>query len=104
MLHVTDQRVVPIDEVQASVGSDFQVTRTEVAIGRLDQVLAEFAFDLNAVFHRLVLLDSQEANCVGVHVVALNFIGEVTAVEKLRARCWTSMVFVIELRNLWNLF
>ena len=58
MLHVANQGVVPIDEIQTAVRSDLQVTGAKIAIGSLNQILAEFAFDLSGIFDRVVLLDT----------------------------------------------
>ena len=103
VLHVADQRVVPVDKIEAAIGADLQVAGTEIAVVRLDQVLPEVALDLRAVLDDFKVLDAEEADRVGVEVVALHLLGEVPRRNELGTRGGANVVLVVELRNLCHL-
>ena len=50
MLHVADQRIEPIDQVQRAVGPELHVDRPEIAIARLQQRLDRFGGEARAFF------------------------------------------------------
>ena len=77
VLHVTNQHVVPIDDVEGAIGGELEVDGAEVGIGAGEQILAEGGFPAGAVVLDLVLLDAEKADRVAKDKVALHFLGEV---------------------------
>ncbi len=86
MLHVTDDRVLPVGEVNRAVGTDLEVHRSEVGVGRSDDRLHFHAANARAVLFQTVLENSLEADHVAHEEVALQFFGEVAAGEDFRGR------------------
>lgn len=74
---MTDQCVVPIDEIQRAVGPEFEIARTEVSVAGLNQILTPFSFDRYFFFEGFILFDTEETDRVGVKIVALYVIREV---------------------------
>ncbi len=77
VLHVADERVMPVEKIETAIGPDLQITGTEVSVGRLDQILAKPALDFAAILDDLKILDAQEADRIGVEIVTLDHVGEV---------------------------
>ena len=85
MLHVPDQRIEPIDQVQGPFGSELDVDRAEVAIGRLQQRLDRIGGKARPVFADLILQHPLKADAVVEQVIALYVVGKVAAGDQLAA-------------------
>ena len=85
VLHVPDERVEPVDDVERAVGPELHADRAEVRVRGLEQWLDLQADEARALFHRAVLLDALEADDVVVEEVALRGLGEVAAADELAA-------------------
>jgi hypothetical protein len=84
VLHVPDDRVLPVGEVDRAVGTEFEIGRTEVRIARGDDRLDLDGFGVAAIpLLELVLEDSLEADHVADEEVPWSFGGEVGAREEL---------------------
>ena len=55
VLHVPDDRVVPVGDIQRAVGADLGVDRPEVLVGGLQDRLRFRPFETGAVFSQLVV-------------------------------------------------
>ena len=82
ILHVADERVVPVDEVEGAVGADLRIAGAEVAVGRGDEVFDPLAVVAGAVVLHLELQDAVHVDDAGVEEVALRRLGEVAAEEE----------------------
>ena len=85
VLHVADDRVLPVEEVDGAVRPDLEVRRAEVRIGGGDDRLHLGAGEAGTLVLDLVLEDALEADHVGHQQVALVRLGEVPAGEDLDA-------------------
>ena len=85
VLHVADDRVLPVDEPDRAVGPDLEVGGAEVGVGRGDDRLDLGAGEARVVVLELVLEDALEADDVGDQQVPLHALGEVAAGEDLDA-------------------
>ena len=80
VLHVADDDVLPVGDIERSVAADLEVGRSEVAVAGDEQILGLSAPDvaLVIIFHR-VLLDAKEANGVADEKVTVVFLWEMIA-------------------------
>jgi len=85
VLHVTDEDVVPVDDIKAAIRCELDVHGAEVAVFADEQILTEAGLPAGAVVFDFVLLDAEETDGVGEDDVALHFIGEVTRRDDLQA-------------------
>ena len=85
VLHVTDERIEPVDHVERAVGSELHADRPEVRVGGLQQRLHFDADETGALLDGLVLLDAEEPDDVVVEEVALRGLGEVAALDEFAA-------------------
>src|SRR5262245_7980868 len=85
VLHVADDRVVPIGEIERAVGSDFEVRRPEVRIAGGEQWLDFRGGKAGALVRYLVLQDALKANHVADEQSALHRLGKVAARKILDA-------------------
>jgi hypothetical protein len=83
VLHVPDQRVEPVAEVQRAIGPHLHGDGTEIGIRGLQQRLDLDAGEPRAVLDRAVLLDAVEPDDVRDQEVALHLVGEVAAADEL---------------------
>ena len=76
VLHVADDDVLPVGDIERSIAADLEVGRAEVAVAGDEQILGLSAPDvaLVIIFHR-VLLDAEEANGVADEKVTVVFLG-----------------------------
>ena len=77
VLHVADEDVVPVDDVEGAVGRKLEVHGAEVAVFALEEIVAELGLPAGAVVLDLMLLDAEESDGVCEDDVALHFVGEV---------------------------
>ena len=84
VLHVADEHVVPVDDVEGAVGRELEVDGAEVSVGGLIRSW-RLRLDGGAVVDGVVLLDAEEADRVAGEEVALDFIGEVARGDELGA-------------------
>jgi hypothetical protein len=85
VLHVADQGVVPVDDIERAIGRELEVHRAEVAIGGGDQVSDQLALVAGAVFADLAHAGAEEADAVADHESALHVVGEVAGGDELGA-------------------
>jgi hypothetical protein len=85
VLHVTDEDIVPVDDVERAVWGEFEVDGAEVAVVGLEEVVAEFGFPAGAFVIDGVLFDAEEADGVAEEDVALNFVREVGGGDEFEA-------------------
>ncbi len=83
VLHVADDRVLPIGEPESAVGTHFEIGRPEVGIAGGDHWFDFGAGKAGAVVVELVLQDSLKADDVANEEISLEFIWEVPAGENL---------------------
>ena len=81
VLHVADEDVGPVDEIERSVGGKLKIHGTEILIAAVtfEEVVTEIYFEesrFRVVLHTM-LFGSKEANGVAEDDIALDFIGEV---------------------------
>src|SRR5262249_19613359 len=65
VLHVADDRVLPIEEVKRSIWADFQIAGAEVRVSRANNRLLLDAPEAGAVVFELVAQNALKANHVG---------------------------------------
>ena len=85
MLHVTDQGIVPIDEVEGTVGGKFEVDGPKIGIGGINQILPQLTGKTFPVLHHGVLLDSEKSYGVVDEKISLDLIGEMPGIDKFRS-------------------
>ena len=85
VLHMADERIVPIDQIQGTVGREFQVDGTEIRIGRLNYVLLQLARKACAILHHAVMLGAEKANRIVDKEVALGVFGKMARRNEFRA-------------------
>src|SRR3546814_3081068 len=86
VLQMADQDVVPVNEVQGAVRSEFHVNRAEIAVIRNEEVLPVVAFVAGAIVFHCVLFHPQEADGIVDQQITLHLIGEMTAGYEFQAR------------------
>ena len=86
VLHVTDDRVLPVCEVDAPIRSDFDIGRAEVRIGGEDDRLNFGGSEAGVLLLQLVLQDPLEADHVVDQDVASMLFGEMAAAEDFGSR------------------
>ena len=86
VLHVADERVVPVDEVERAVRREFEVDRAEVAVGGRDEVAVGLAGEAGAVVGLFAKTDAEESDRIADHEVALLRIGEVARGDEFCTR------------------
>ena len=79
VLHMSDQGVLPIHNIEGTVGCELEVGRTEIQVFGNDQILSEFGAESRVFVNHPVLLGSEEADVVVNQNVTLNFVREVPA-------------------------
>ena len=84
VLHVADQGVVPVDDVERAVGCEFEVHWAEVGIGGFEQILAKFGFVADSVIDDRMLFNSEKPDVVAKQHIALNFVGEMAGGNELK--------------------
>ena len=62
MLHMADEWIMPIDDVERTIGRDFQIDRTVIAVTGNSHVLPELGFEPGSVLQHLVLLGTQKTD------------------------------------------
>ena len=86
VLHVTDDRLMPIGEVNRAVGARANANRAEVRIGGRNQIFERLTLQARAVLGDLDAEHALEGNHVEVQEVALKLLGEVAAGQDTGAR------------------
>ena len=95
VLHVTDDRVLPIGEVDGAVGPHLEIGRAEVRVARRDDRLDLGRLGIAAVpLGELVLEDSLEADHVADEEIPLELGREVGAGEELDPRAGAGALVV----------
>ncbi len=85
VLHVPDERVEPVHDVERAVGPELQRDGPEVRVGRLQERFDLDAAEPRPVFDDAVLLGAEKADRVVDQEVALRVVGEVAARDELDA-------------------
>ena len=85
VLHVADERVVPVREVERTIGGELHRDRAEITVLGLQEVLAEGQLEARALLRNRVLLGAEEADRVVDQDIALDVVGEVAAAHELEA-------------------
>ncbi len=86
VLHVADDGVRPVHEVERAVGGDADPGRAEIRIIRGDEILQCLAMEAGAFLRHFDPEDALHADDVAIQEAALEFIGEVAAREDGGAR------------------
>ena len=76
VLHVPDERVVPVDEPERTIGPDLDITWAEHRIIGNEQILLETALDAGAHIGKIMLPDPPQRDDVGQQVITLQVIAE----------------------------
>jgi len=79
VLHVADEDVVPVAEVEGAVGCELVVDGAEVTVGGGEEVVAVSGLVAGFGVEDLMLFEAEEADGVSEDDVALDFVGEVAA-------------------------
>ena len=79
MLHVADDVVGPIAEVERPVRADADADGTKIRIRRRDEMLQRFAFQTSAVLADLHAVNALERDDVDIEKTSLELLGEMTA-------------------------
>jgi hypothetical protein len=85
VLHVTDEDIVPVDQVERAIWGELEVDGAEVAVVGLEEVVAEFGFPAGAFVIDGVLFDAEEADGVAEEDVALDIVREVSGGDEFEA-------------------
>lgn len=102
VLHVADEGVVPVHDIERAIGGELEVHGPEVAIGGGNQVGDEFALVASAVLADLAHAGAEEADAVADHEGTLMRVGEMAGGDELRAGGGAG-AFGHELADLGNL-
>ena len=76
VLHVTNERILPVQNIERTIWGELEVHGTEVFIAAHQQILAECCLPTGALILNLVLLYSKKADAVTENNVALYFVGK----------------------------
>ena len=79
VLHVANEGIVPVDEIERSVGCEFHVDGSKVGIGSVNEILSEGAFESRAIVAESVLFGAEKSDGVIDENIALDLVGEVAA-------------------------
>ena len=85
VLHMSYQGVLPVDHIEGTVGSEFQIGRTKIQVFGNDQILPECGAETWVLINHPVLFGAEESNIVVDQNITLNFIGKVPAGYELHA-------------------
>jgi hypothetical protein len=83
VLHVSDQRVVPIDQVKGTVWRKLEVDGSEIPVIGLQEVLSELRGIPRSILCQPMLLDPKESDVVPDKDITLHLVGEVSAAHDL---------------------
>ncbi len=86
VLHVADQRVEPIDDIECSIGTELHIDRAEVGIAAGEQRFDRRSFEAAAFFGHPVVQRAEEADRVVDDVVALHRFRELAAADDRTGR------------------
>src|SRR5439155_3002676 len=86
MLHVSDDGILPIEEIHGAVRADLDRVRAEIRVGGINDRLQFSAAVARALFADLVLENALEADHVGDEIVALEIVGKMSAAQNGGAR------------------
>ena len=86
VLHVADERILPVEKVNGAVRPDFDIGRAEIRIGRGEDRFHFGRGQARARVLRLVLQNALESNDIGHEQVALILFGESATAEDFHAR------------------
>src|SRR5262249_9594339 len=90
VLHVADERLVPVQKIQRAVGSDADRRGTKVRVIRFDQMIGNgLALDPRAFLLNLHAVNALETNHVQVEEIPLKILREMAAGKDARAGTWT---------------
>jgi hypothetical protein len=76
MLHVADERFVPVAKINRAVRADIDGDRAKIRVGGTDQAFLQLAFEAGAVLGHLDQVDALETDDVAVEKIALQFGGK----------------------------
>ena len=100
VLHVPDEDVVPVDDIQRAVGREFEVAGAEIAVGGFQEIVAECRFVSGAVVRDGMLLYAEEADGVSDQYIALDLVGEMAGGNEFKAgRGTDGLTFRDEIRG-----
>ena len=85
ILHVADERIVPISEPKRAIGTDLGVGGTEVFVGRFEQVRNALAVEPGAVLADFPARDAIHVNNAGVNEMPLDILREMAADNEFAA-------------------
>ena len=91
VLHVADQGVEPVDDVECSIGTELEGDRAEIGVGRLQKRLDRRAREARTVVLDPIPQDALKADVVIEEIVTLRVIGKVAADRPARSRRWAAI-------------
>ena len=92
MLHVPNERIVPIDDVKRTIRRKFQVRGSIVAVIRNNEIVTMLAGEPRAFLTDRVLLCPKKPNRIVEEVVSLHRVREVTTTNKFPTRSRAHLV------------
>src|SRR5438477_12209935 len=86
VLHVANDRIVPVENVEGTVGRDIDGRGPEIWIIRRDQILKRLAFKARSVLGDDHAVNALEPNYVAVEKIVLELFREMSAGENACSR------------------
>src|SRR5690606_28942133 len=86
VLHMSDQHIMPVGNIQRTIRSKFKIDRPEVIVRLYEQILSVPAFITGAFVGKRMLLGSQETNGIVDQEIALHLIWEMATGYKFQPR------------------
>ena len=85
VLHVSDEDIVPIHNVEGAIWGSFHINGSKIPIRGNDQILSPLAGKADSVIQHLVLLGTQKSDGIVDDHIALNVIWKMSAGDKFQS-------------------
>src|SRR5690625_6085484 len=99
VLHMPDQHVMPVCNIERAVGGELQIHRPEIGIISPEQILTVAAAVARSVILQGVLLGAQESDRIVNQEITLYFVRTVTAGYKIQSRCQPYQVITFNISS-----
>src|SRR5947207_3348995 len=93
VLHVPDDRVVPVKKIDRAIRTSVNSGRTKIRILGCDEILQCFAAQSGTFLAYLHAKNSLDADDVTVQKIMVEFVGKVPAADKTSPRTWPGGAF-----------